>query len=308
MPCVQSYRFFLCKCINFGDSEHFFVVCSRASDLLEMPERKRLIYSKTPPLPRWNAPHLVKYKLSVRLLPKSMLSAKRKFVIDSSHVNFALRPLQQRNNSNDDERKKKPEIVFMKRDRRKMSHFRLTLLNGFSRRRVGIWNFTMAPAQLLRNLQRNGVFRFTASIDALGVPVHVEVLAGIRFARPTFAVGFSFDRGSFGRLAEKLSGIDVDFLDKFGVDLEVVRILCSNTFCFSTLNTNPSQLCQSLKIFVNISHGNNESSKWKDVPGFLLSLLRHSIVFISVLVWFSCNRIMQRNTIICWLLHFTVYF
>ena len=35
-----------------------------------------------------------------------MLSAKRKFVIDSSHVNFALRPLQQRNNSNDDERKK----------------------------------------------------------------------------------------------------------------------------------------------------------------------------------------------------------
>ena len=139
----------------------------------------------------------------------------------------------------------------------------------------------MAPAQLLRNLQRNGVFRFTASIDALGVPVHVEVLAGIRFARPTFAVGFSFDRGSFGRLAEKLSGIDVDFLDKFGVELEVVRILCSNTFCFSTLNTNPSQLCQSLKIFVNISHGNNESSKWK---GFLLSLLRNSIVFISVLV------------------------
>lgn len=308
MPCVQSYRFFLCKCTNFGDSEHFFVACSRASDLLEMPERKRLIYSKTPPLPRWNAPHLVKYKLSVRLLPKSMLSAKRKFVIDSSHVNFALRPLQQRNNSNDDERKKKPEIVFMKRDRRKMSHFRLTLLNGFSRRRVGIWNFTMAPAQLLRNLQRNGVFRFTASIDALGVPVHVEVLAGVRFARPTFAVGFSFDRGSFGRLAEKLSGIDVDFLDKFGVELEVVRILCSNTFCFSTINANPSQLCQSLKIFVNISHGNNESSKWKGVPGFLLSLLRNSIVFISVLVWVSCNRIMQRNTIICWLLHFTVYF
>lgn len=215
-----------------------------------------------------------------------MLSAKRKFFMDSSHVNFALRLLQQRNNSNDDEKKKKmkPVIVFMKRDRRKMSHFRLTLLNGFSRRRVGIWNFTMAPAQLLRNLQRNGVFRFTASIDALGVPVHVEVLAGVRFARPTFAVGFSFDRGSFGRLAEKLSGIDVDFLDKFGVELEVVRILCSNTFCFSTLNTNPSQLCQSLKIFVNISHGNNESSKWKGVPGFLLSLLRNSIVFISVLV------------------------
>ena len=36
-----------------------------------------------------------------------MLSTKRKFVIDSSNVNFALRPLQQRNNSDDDERKKK---------------------------------------------------------------------------------------------------------------------------------------------------------------------------------------------------------
>ena len=36
-----------------------------------------------------------------------MLSAKRKFFMDSSHVNFALRLLQQRNNSNDDEKKKK---------------------------------------------------------------------------------------------------------------------------------------------------------------------------------------------------------
>ena len=290
MPCVQSYRFFLCKCINFGDSEHFFVVCSRASDLSEMPKRKRLIYSKTP-LPRWNAPHLVKYKLSVRL---SLSQAKKKKSMLSATTVMMM--------------KKKKEARNSIHDSRKMSHFRLTILNGFSRRRVGIWNFTMAPAQLLRNLQRNGVFRFTASIDALGVPVHVEVLAGVRFARPTFAVGFSFDRGSFGRLAEKLSGIDVDFLDKFGVELEVVRILCSNTFCFSTINANPSQLCQSLKIFVNISHGNNESSKWKGVPGFLLSLLRNSIVFISVLVWFSCNRIMQRSTIICWLLHFTVYF
>ena len=38
-----------------------------------------------------------------------MLSAKRKFFMDSSHVNFALRLLQQRNNSNDDEKKKKKE-------------------------------------------------------------------------------------------------------------------------------------------------------------------------------------------------------
>lgn len=82
----------------------------------------------------------------------------------------------------------------------------------------------MQPAQLLRKLEKNGVFRFTASIDAGGVPVHVEVLTGIRFGRPTFAVGFAFDSESFGKLAEKLSGIGVDFLDKLGFELEVKNI------------------------------------------------------------------------------------
>lgn len=70
-------------------------------------------------------------------------------------------------------------------------------------------------------MAKGGITRFTASIDALGVPVHVEILAGIRFGRPAFAVGFSFDRESFGKVAEKLSGIGVDFLDKLGLQLEV---------------------------------------------------------------------------------------
>ncbi|KAJ7381164.1 hypothetical protein OS493_004763 [Desmophyllum pertusum] len=79
----------------------------------------------------------------------------------------------------------------------------------------------MQPAQLLRKLEKNGVFRFTASIDAGGVPIHVEILTGIRFARTTFAVGFACDRESFEKMAEKLSGIGVDFLDKIGLELEV---------------------------------------------------------------------------------------
>ncbi|KAL9979352.1 hypothetical protein ACROYT_G017003 [Oculina patagonica] len=86
---------------------------------------------------------------------------------------------------------------------------------------IGLWDFTMQPAQLLRKLEKGGVNRFTASIDAGGVPVHVEILAGMRFARFTFAVGFAFDSESFGKLAEKLSGIGVDFLDKLGFELEI---------------------------------------------------------------------------------------
>lgn len=88
-------------------------------------------------------------------------------------------------------------------------------------RGIGLWDFTMKPAQLLRKLEKNGVFRFTASIDVGGVPIHVEILTGIRFSRITFAVGFAFDRESFGKVAEKLSGIGVDFLDKLGLELEV---------------------------------------------------------------------------------------
>jgi len=83
----------------------------------------------------------------------------------------------------------------------------------------------MAPAELVQKLVKDGLTRFTASIDAQGVPVHVEILAGIRFGRPAFAVGFSFDSESFGKLAEKLSGIGVAFLDSLGLELEVHEIL-----------------------------------------------------------------------------------
>ena len=93
----------------------------------------------------------------------------------------------------------------------------------FACRGVGLWDFTMRPAQLVRKLVKNGVFRFTSSIDLGGVPVHIEILTGIRFARRTFAVGFSFDRESYGKLAEKLSGIGVDFLDKLGLEFEVTK-------------------------------------------------------------------------------------
>ena len=97
------------------------------------------------------------------------------------------------------------------------------MITCFACRGVGLWDFTMRPAQLARKLVKNGVFRFTSSIDLGGVPVHIEILTGIRFARPTFAVGFSFDRESYGKLAEKLSGIGVDFLDKLGVEFEVTK-------------------------------------------------------------------------------------
>ena len=79
----------------------------------------------------------------------------------------------------------------------------------------------MAPAQVVRKLEKNGVFRFTSSIDVGSVPIHVEILTGVRFGRKTFAVGFAFDRESYGKLAEKLSGIGVDFLNKLGLEFEV---------------------------------------------------------------------------------------
>lgn len=98
------------------------------------------------------------------------------------------------------------------------------LISVYSRRGIGLWDFTMAPAELVRKLEKGGLTRFTASISAGGVPVHVEILAGIRFGRPQFAVGFSFDSESYGKLAEKLSGIGVDFLDKLGFELQVTLI------------------------------------------------------------------------------------
>lgn len=88
-------------------------------------------------------------------------------------------------------------------------------------RGAGIWDFSMKPVELLRKIDKVGVYRFTGSIDAGGVPIHVEIITGYRFGRPTFAVGFAFDSESFGKLSEKLSGIGVDFLDAIGLELQV---------------------------------------------------------------------------------------
>ena len=79
----------------------------------------------------------------------------------------------------------------------------------------------MSPVELLRKIGNNGVYRFTGTVDIGGVPCHVEVITGVRFGRPQFAVGFSFDSESFGALSEKLSGIGVDFLDAIGLELQV---------------------------------------------------------------------------------------
>ena len=79
----------------------------------------------------------------------------------------------------------------------------------------------MRPVELLRKIDKFGVYRFTGTVDIGGVPCHVEIITGFRFGRPTFAVGFSFDSESFGALSEKLSGIGVDFLDAIGLELQV---------------------------------------------------------------------------------------
>lgn len=91
---------------------------------------------------------------------------------------------------------------------------------------IGLWDFSLKPAEFVRKLAKGGVNRFIASIDAGGVPIHVEIITGIRFGRPAFAVGFAFDRESFGKVAEKLSGIGVDFLDKLGFELEIGVSFC----------------------------------------------------------------------------------
>ena len=86
--------------------------------------------------------------------------------------------------------------------------------------------FDMAPADFVQKLAKGGNLRFTATITIGIVPFYVEVITGIRLGRPVFAVGFSFDRHSFGKLSEALSGIGVDFLDKLGVEFEVCWVLC----------------------------------------------------------------------------------
>ena len=90
-------------------------------------------------------------------------------------------------------------------------------------RGVGLWDFSLKPVEFLKKMEKNGLYRFTGTFDIEGVPIHVEILTGIRFGRYQFAVGFAFDKESFGKLSEKLSGIGIDFLDVIGLDLEVRR-------------------------------------------------------------------------------------
>ena len=58
----------------------------------------------------------------------------------------------------------------------------------------------------------------------------------MKYARPQFAVGFSFDQESYGKLSEQLSGIGVDFLDVIGLNLEV---LCRNVVTVRSLESVP---------------------------------------------------------------------
>ena len=88
-------------------------------------------------------------------------------------------------------------------------------------RGAGIWDFSMKPVELLRKIDKVGVYRFTGSIDAGGIPIHVEIITGYRFGKKTFAAGFAFDSESYGKLSKKLSGIGVDFLDALGLELQV---------------------------------------------------------------------------------------
>ena len=58
----------------------------------------------------------------------------------------------------------------------------------------------------------------------------------MKYDRPQFAVGFSFDQESYGKLSEQLSGIGVDFLDVIGLNLEVI---CRNVVTVRSLETVP---------------------------------------------------------------------
>ena len=58
----------------------------------------------------------------------------------------------------------------------------------------------------------------------------------MKYARPQFAVGFSFDQESYGKLSEQLSGIGVDFLDVIGLNLEVI---CRNVVTVRCLESVP---------------------------------------------------------------------
>ena len=86
-----------------------------------------------------------------------------------------------------------------------------------------MWDFTLRPVEMVRKLEQFGLYRLTGTFYIVSVPVHVELLTGLKFGRPQFAIGFSFDKESFGKLSEQLSGIGVDFLDAIGLDLEVFK-------------------------------------------------------------------------------------
>ena len=58
----------------------------------------------------------------------------------------------------------------------------------------------------------------------------------MKYARSQFAVGFSFDQESYGKLSEQLSGIGVDFLDVIGLNLEVI---CRNVVTVRSLESVP---------------------------------------------------------------------
>lgn len=85
-----------------------------------------------------------------------------------------------------------------------------------------MWDFELQPAEFAYKLNKAiNVKRFTGSIVIEGVPVHVETILITKMFRIGLAVGFSFDGESYGKLAKKLSGVGVDFLDKIGLQLEV---------------------------------------------------------------------------------------
>ena len=89
-----------------------------------------------------------------------------------------------------------------------------------------LWDFSLTTAEFAYKLDKAiNVKRFTGSIVIEGVPVHVETILIVKMFRVGLAVGFSFDGESYGKLAKKLSGIGIGFLDKIGLQLEVRALL-----------------------------------------------------------------------------------
>lgn len=83
----------------------------------------------------------------------------------------------------------------------------------------------MKFVELFRKIDKVGVYCFIGLIDVGGVLIYVEIIMGYRFGWLIFVVGFVFDSEFFGKLFEKLFGIGVDFLDVFGLELQVRFVL-----------------------------------------------------------------------------------